>query len=75
LSWPHDTTPEGLERNAEGLQEAGSLFAPMIAAARPYAEKMGLEIDFSDPGSTTSKLAVVTQTPREFDFPGAPWPP
>src|SRR5262245_43101727 len=75
LSWPHDTTPEGLERNAEGLQEAGALFAPMIAAARPYAEKMGLEIDFSDPGSTTSKLAVITQTPREFDFPSAPWPP
>ena len=75
LSWPHDTTPEGLERNAEGLQEVGALFAPMIATARPYAEKMGLEIDFSDPGSTTSKLAVITQTPREFDFPGAPWPP
>jgi MGT family glycosyltransferase len=75
LSWPHDMTPEGLERNAEALQEVGALFAPMIAAARPYAERMGLEIDFSDPGSTTSKLAVVTQTPREFDLPGAPWPP
>jgi len=75
FTWPHDTTREGLERNAEALQEAGALFAPMIAAARPYAEKMGLEIDFSDPGSTASKLAVITQTPREFDFPGAPWPP
>ena len=74
FSWPHDTTREGLERNREALQEAGALFAPMIAAARPYAEKLGLEIDFSDPGSTTSKLAVITQTPREFDFPGAPWP-
>jgi zeaxanthin glucosyltransferase len=75
FSWPHDTTREGLERNLEALQQAGALFAPMITAARPYAEKMGLEIDFSDPGSTTSKLAVITQTPREFDFPGAPWPP
>jgi MGT family glycosyltransferase len=75
FSWPHDTTPEGLERNAVGLQQVGALMAPMIAAATPYAEKMGLEIDFSDPASTTSKLAVITQTPREFDFPGAPWPP
>src|SRR5262245_7144846 len=75
LSWPHDTTPEGLQRNAAGWQEAGSRCAPMIAAARPYAEKMGLEIDWSNPGSTASTLAVITQTPREFDFPGAPWPP
>ena len=74
LSWPHDTTRAGLERNVEALQQAGALFAPMIAAAMPYAEKMGLEIDWSDPGSTTSKLAVITQTPREFDFPGVPWP-
>ena len=51
------------------------LFAPMVAAAIPYAERMGLEIDWDTPGSTTSRLAVVTQTPREFDLPGAPWPP
>jgi len=75
FSSPHDTTRAGLERNVVELKEVGALFAPMIAAARPYAEKLGLEIDFGDPGSTTSKLAVITQTPREFDFPGAPWPP
>jgi zeaxanthin glucosyltransferase len=75
FSLPHDTTPEGLGRNAEVLHQAEPLFAPMIAAAMPYAKKMGLEIDWSNPGSTVSKLAVVTQTPREFDFPGAPWPP
>jgi len=75
FSWPHDTTPEGLQRNAEALEQAGAILAPIVSVAEPYAEKMGLEIDFSDPGSTISKLAVVTQTPREFDFPGAPWPP
>jgi MGT family glycosyltransferase len=74
FSWPYDTTREGLERNAEAVHEAGAILEPMIAAARPYAEKMGLEIDLTEPGSTTSKLAVITQTPREFDFPGAPWP-
>jgi MGT family glycosyltransferase len=39
-----------------------------------YAEKVGLEIDWSDPAATVSKLAVITQTPKEFDFPGIPWP-
>jgi len=72
---PHDPTPEGLDRNLAALRHAESLFAPMIAAAIPYAERMGLEIDWDTPGSTTSRLAVVTQTPREFDLPGAPWPP
>jgi MGT family glycosyltransferase len=39
-----------------------------------YAEKVGLKIDWSDPAATVSKLAVITQTPKEFDFPGVPWP-
>jgi MGT family glycosyltransferase len=39
-----------------------------------YAEKVDLEIDWSDPAATVSKLAVITQTPKEFDFPGIPWP-
>jgi zeaxanthin glucosyltransferase len=75
FGFPHDPTPQGLERNLAALQQTQSLFAPLIAAAIPYAERMGLDIGWGTPGSTTSKLAVVTQTPREFDFPGAPWPP
>ena len=39
-----------------------------------YAEKLGLQIDWSDFTATTSKLAVMTQTPKEFDFPGIRWP-
>ena len=39
-----------------------------------YAEKVGLDIDWSDFAATTSKLAVITQTPKEFDFPGISWP-
>jgi MGT family glycosyltransferase len=39
-----------------------------------YAEKVGLKIDWSDFAATTSKLAVITQTPKEFDFPGTSWP-
>jgi MGT family glycosyltransferase len=42
--------------------------------ARSYAERVGLKIDWNDPAATVSKLAVITQTPKEFDFPGIPWP-
>jgi len=71
---PLDSSPEGLNRNAENLRKLGTIFGPMAEVARSYAEKVGLKIDWSDPGATVSKLAVITQTPKEFDFPGIPWP-
>jgi zeaxanthin glucosyltransferase len=74
FSWPHRTTPNAIARNVEGLKIIGEMFAPIAAIAKSYAERTGLEIDWSDPSATTSKLAVVTQTPKEFDFPNAPWP-
>jgi zeaxanthin glucosyltransferase len=74
FSWPYETTPEALARNVEGLKRTGSFFGPVLAVAKSYAEKKGLQIDWSNPTATVSKLAVITQTPREFDFPGSPWP-
>jgi zeaxanthin glucosyltransferase len=74
FGWPHETTPEALARNAEGLKIAGEILAPMVEVAKPYAEKAGLQIDWNDPAATTSKLAVITQTPREFDYPNIDWP-
>jgi zeaxanthin glucosyltransferase len=71
---PHETTPEALARNAEGLKIAGEILSPMAQVAKPYAEKAGLQIDWNDPAATMSKLAVITQTPREFDYPNIPWP-
>ena len=75
FSWPHETTPEAISRNVEGLKLAGQIHAPVQAVARPYVEKTGLQIDWNDPAATLSKLAVITQTPKEFDFPNIPWPP
>lgn len=75
FSWPHKTTQEALDRNIEGLKITGELLAPIVDIAKPYAEKVGLEIDWNDPGATTSKLAVVSQMFKEFEFPGIPWPP
>jgi zeaxanthin glucosyltransferase len=74
FGWPHETTPEALARNAEGLKIAGEILAPLVEVAKPYAEKAGLQIDWNDPTATTSKLAVITQTPLEFDYPSIPWP-
>ena len=74
FSWPYQNSPPALIKNREGLKAAGEIFSPIQSLARAYAEKMGLEIDWSDPGTTASNLAVITQTPREFDFPNIPWP-
>jgi zeaxanthin glucosyltransferase len=74
-SWPHETNPEALARNVKGLQILGELREPMMPIVRSYAERNGLKIDWSNPAATLSKLAVITQTPKEFDFPIAHLPP
>jgi zeaxanthin glucosyltransferase len=74
FSWPHETAPEVLTRNVEGVIASGEIFAPVAQVAMAYAEKIGLQIDWNDPAATTSKLVVITQIPKEFDFPGTPWP-
>ena len=47
---------------------------PVLEEAIPYADKNGLRIDWQEPGSTLSKLAVITQVPKEFDFSGISLP-
>jgi MGT family glycosyltransferase len=48
--------------------------APVTAIERAYAKRVGLTINVADPQAHRSRLAQITQTPREFDFPGAHWP-
>jgi zeaxanthin glucosyltransferase len=74
FGWPHETSEEAHTRNVEGVKIMANLFPPIVAVAQAYAEEHGLQIDWRDPNGTTSKLAVITQTPREFDFPGTHWP-
>jgi zeaxanthin glucosyltransferase len=71
---PYDPTPVGLARNREELRMAEPAFAPRKAIARAYAEQVGLKIDWTDPFATVSKLALLTQTPKEFDFDSSHWP-
>jgi zeaxanthin glucosyltransferase len=74
FSWPHEDTPEARARNRDGVKTIGEIFSPIVPLAMAYADKMGLYIDWSDRRATFSKLAVIAQTPKEFDFPGIPWP-
>jgi MGT family glycosyltransferase len=74
FSGPLDSSREGLKRNREHVRKLGALLHPLANVARAYAERVGLNIDWNDPSATVSKLAVITQTPKAFDFPGIPWP-
>jgi zeaxanthin glucosyltransferase len=75
FSWPFEMTPEARERNLQGLQQLGGYIASAGPIAAAYAAETGLVIDLLDPDATASPLAFITQCPREFDFPGVPWPP
>ena len=73
-SWPHETTPAALARNREGVAKFVKLLESANAGVRAYAERVGLTIDWEDPGSTLSPFGSITQVPRAFDFKSSHWP-
>ena len=71
--WPHETTPEALVRNQEGVVKfTGFTHTEGIKA---YAREAGLNIDWDFPSGVFSKLACITQVPKEFDFENPLLPP
>jgi zeaxanthin glucosyltransferase len=72
--WPHETTPEALARNREGVAKFAKILDSGNAGIRAHAESVGLRVDWEDLGSTLSPLASITQTPRAFDFESSHWP-
>jgi MGT family glycosyltransferase len=74
FDFPYDPSPEGRARNIAGLKVIGELGASQQKVAAAYAEAAGLKFDWSSPYAAHSQLAILTQAPREFDFPGTPWP-
>jgi zeaxanthin glucosyltransferase len=68
----HQTTREAIARNRKGVAR----FAKMLhnQGVKAYAKNAGLEIDWEDPGFTLSKIALLTQTPKAFDFENSHWP-
>jgi zeaxanthin glucosyltransferase len=73
--WPHETTPAALARNREGVAQWAKIVSEANAGVRAYAEKARLKIHWEDLGSTLSPLALISQTPRAFDFESSHWPP
>lgn len=71
---PYEAGPAARARNLQQLQD----FTPIVRSCRDvvseYASHAGLNIDPNDPCATLSPIAQITQTPREFDFPGDHWP-
>ena len=74
VSWPYEATPEARARNIEILKKVGAIVSPIFEVAKPFAQRTGLQIDWSKPTTTDSRLAIITQTPKEFDLPGFPAP-
>jgi MGT family glycosyltransferase len=72
--WPYEDTPEARARNQQGLQGFASAIASLNAIRKDYVERNRLGIDPDDPDAAISRLAWITQCPKEFDFPGDHYP-
>ena len=72
--WPHETSPAAVDRNRKGLANLLNIVKRANVGARDYAARVGLEIDWENPASTLSKLAWLTQAPKEFDLASSHWP-
>src|SRR5260370_19820291 len=59
----------------EEVKNNSSVLQTVQQVARSWAENHGLQINWDIPDATFSKLAVITQTPKEFDFPDVPQAP
>jgi MGT family glycosyltransferase len=63
-----------LARNQAGVRSLLQTYEPITSVAHAYAKKVGLDVDWTDPFATISKLAWLTQMPEEFDFTISHWP-
>jgi MGT family glycosyltransferase len=74
FDWPHETNPEALARNQAGVRGFLQAYEPVTSVAHAYAVQVKLNIDWADHLATKSKLAWLTQTPKQFDFESSHWP-
>jgi zeaxanthin glucosyltransferase len=70
--WPHETTPEAVARNRQGVAQFTKLAHNEWTEA--YAREAGIKVDWDAPSDIFSQLAYITQIPKEFDFED-PWLP
>lgn len=71
---PPENSAAARERNRAAVDKEIKSQAPAGAAARVFAKRAGLNIDCDNHSATISKLAWITQCPREFDFENPHWP-
>ena len=74
FDWQHEPTPQALARNLAGVRNLLQSYEPLTSVSQAYAKKVGFDVDWTDPFATISKLAWLTQTPKEFDFQSSHWP-
>ena len=74
FNWPHATTSEAIDRNLEGVRKLDIAFTQTCDVAKSWAKTNNLEIDWNVPGATASPFAIISQSPREFDFADIPHP-
>ncbi len=72
---PYEDSEEARATYREAVGSFASFFTPLVSIATTYATRMGLDIDWTNPAATLSPLAVITQTPKVFDYPGMPTVP
>jgi MGT family glycosyltransferase len=72
--WPHETTPQAIERNREVIAQLTEMIGRVSGPVRAYAERAGLKVNWADLSSTISKRAWISQTPAAFDFESSHWP-
>jgi len=67
--------PRGAMKDVSGQMSVrrGSEATEFTVKAIAYAKDAGIELN-RDAYNTTSKLAWITQTPKEFDFRSTHWP-
>src|SRR5215468_7764604 len=70
--WPHEPTSEALTRNRKGVASFMEILRRTNPKAVEYAKQAGIELN-SDSYNTISKLAWITQMPKEFDFESSHW--
>jgi len=63
-SWPHETSPEALARNIEGLHILREIRERIMPIAQSYAQRNGLEIDWSNPAAGFQTGSDHTDTKR-----------
>jgi zeaxanthin glucosyltransferase len=73
FDWPHETTPEALVRNQEGIVKCARF--TYNEGIKAYAKEAGLKTDLDHPAWVCSELAYITQVPKEFDFENPLLPP